>query len=494
MLSAKRIILTAVIMLSVTFGWHNASAAGIDPVRDAAATISGQDMLYVIGELASPVYEGRLTGQRGQIMAAEFIAGKFAKMGLIPLGDDGGYFQYFHVPTNVITSEPELKLILGDRTISYEIGEQYLFRGYTGSGYVTAPVCFAGYGITDEYLGYDDYAGIDASGKWVFCLRGWHPAFPEASFDWAYTGWKARNAVAHGAAGLLLVSAGSGGSVDIPIGSYLYGLPADEMHANFPMVHVGMDFAKDLFGHFGWYLPGIIEALDKGQPNAFDFPPDIQVQVAVEADFKPNATTANVIAFLPGSDPELASHAVVVCAHHDHVGHQDGVIFPGANDNASGVSALIAIAGVASRFAQPSRSIIFISFAGEEMGLLGSRHFVEHPTWPLDNIDYVINMDMLGQGSTLLVWGGTDFPRMRALFGRLGGEYGIEIENLPAYPVSDHGPFVDHGIEGVMLLAGGEREHDTAHKPYVYNPVIIDVDLLESIVRMTFVAIYELAG
>ena len=81
------------------------------------------------------------------------------------------------------------------------------FRGYTGSGDVTAPICFAGYGITDEDLGYDDYSGIDPTGKWVLCLRGWHPAFPDTTFDWSYTGWKARNARDRGAVGLLLVSA-----------------------------------------------------------------------------------------------------------------------------------------------------------------------------------------------------------------------------------------------------------------------------------------------
>lgn len=496
MLSSFRFLIAFFLLMFVSINVASPSKANpaSNSTLETGSAISGEWMHSIISELASPEYEGRLTGQPGQIKAAEYIAGYFADIDLLPLGDDDGYFQYFTAPTNVIKSNPLVELQLGRETISYEIGEQYLFRGYTGSGDVTAPICFAGYGITDEDLGYDDYSGIDPAGKWVLCLRGWHPAYPDATFNWSYTGWKARNAHDRGAVGLLLMSAYPDGTMDNPICSYLYGLPPEEMYADFPMVHVGMDFTMDLFNSFGWYLPSIIGMMKEGEPQSFDFPSRAQAHVKVEADFEPDARTVNVIGYIPGTDPEFASHAVIVCAHHDHVGYQDDVMFPGSNDNAGGTAALVAIARAMQKSGvRPGRSVVFISFAGEEMGLLGSKYFVENPTWPIENIDYVINLDMIGQGTELMFWGGTDFPRMKKVFTSLCDEYGIEIEHLPPYPVSDHGPFVEKGIKAAMLLMGGEREYDLMHKPYVYEPEMIDVELLEKIARITYLAVCELA-
>ncbi len=495
MRQVSRLLLTGIFVAATCTGWVNSSDAMPDSLLQAAETITAGEMMYTIGVLASGECAGRLTGQPGQIKAAEFVAGEFSGIGLAPYGDAGGYFQYFQTPTNIIDETPIIELMLGDDVISYHLGEQCLFRGFTGSGDVTAPICFAGYGITDEYIDYDDYTGIDATGKWVLCLRGWHRAFPDSTFDWAYTGYKARNARSHGAVGLLLVGAGADGIVEVPIGSYLYGLPADEMHADFPMLHVGMDFVNDLFGHQGWYLPGIVSKVDSGVPQGFDFPSDVKAHVKVKATFDADAPTANVIGLLPGTDAKLASRAVIVCAHHDHVGYQDGVIFPGPDDNASGTAALIAIAEAAECcYPQPSRTIIFISFSGEEMGLLGSKYFVDNPLWPLDDIDYVINLDMIGEGEKLSVWGGTDFPKMKKLFAALGEEYGMEIENMPPYPVSDHGPFVEHGIEAVMLLGSGGREDDLIHRPCVYSPDMINREFLEKTARIAFVAAMNLAG
>jgi len=488
-------VISLVLLISL-LGWIQPSYSASGPIMQAAETISGTEMRTYIGPLASEEFQGRLTGQPGQMKAAELVAQAFAEFGLIPLGDDRGFFQHFTTPTNVVTGEPIVELLLDGNVISYQIGEQYLFRGETGSGDVTAPICFVGYGITDEKLKYDDYSGIDATGKWALSLRGWHPAFPESSFDWAKTGYKVRNAYKHGAVGLILVGARANGTVETPTASCLYGLPVEEMHPDFPMVHVGKDFALDLFGSCGWYLPGIVEMINKGKPQPFDFPAGIKAHVKVEADFKPDAVTANVIGFLPGADPELAKHAVVVCAHHDHVGYQPGIMFPGADDNASGTVALLAIARAASRCAEhPARSLVFISFTGEEEGLLGSQYFVDNPAWPLKNIDYVINLDMIGQGTTINLWGGKAFPDLLKLFDKLAGEYDIKVEAFPAYPVSDHGPFVDKGIEGVMLIGGGEKEYPSlAHHPYVYKPEMINTKFLEAVARIAFRAAFELAG
>jgi hypothetical protein len=477
MLSSSRYALAIFLLLfvSINLAITPSPIPAAESYTDTGGPISRKLMMSIIDELASPEYEGRLTGQPGQIKAAEYIAGYFADSGLKPLGDKGGYFQYFTTPTNVIEADPQVELLIGDEAISYEIGEGYLFRGYTGSGDVTAPICFAGYGITDEYLGYDDYSGIDPTGKWVFCLRGWHPEYPDTTFDWSYTGWKARNAYERGAAGLLLATVHLNGTMGVPIGSYLYGLPVEEMYPDFPMVHLGRDFLMDLFDSQGWYLPSIMGMMKKGEPQGFDFPDNIQAHVQVEADFEAEARTVNVIGYIPGSDPGLASHAVIICGHHDHVGYQDTVMFPGSNDNASGTAALIAIAKAMQKSGvAPARSILFISFAGE-------------------NIDYVINLDMIAQGTELMLWGGTDFIKSKMVFHKLCDEYEMPVKDLPPYPVSDHGPFVEQGIEAVMLLVGGKREYDMAHKPHEYKPELIDIDLLEKIATITLKAAEELA-
>jgi hypothetical protein len=388
---------TLALLLLAACGHHGASrAASSEPLFDPARARAE------VGWLADPARTGRGVGTSGGREAAAWIADRFREAGLAP-AFDGGYLQPFEAPYRATLGERNALAIGGQ---SPALSKDWLPFGFSDDGEVEGEVVFAGYGITAPDLGYDDYAGLDVKGKIVLAAQDFPRESDQASpfrdprhyrfSEWRY---KAINARDHGAAALLGVRDvwGHPGADELAPWrgqvSSRAGIVAARITAA-ALAHAGVDVRA-----LG--APGEAD----GRPHSRALGVRARLATAVVHE---RAETANVVAILPGRDPALAGECVVVGAHHDHLGfggdaslapEQAGTIHPGADDNASGVAALLAIARAFAADGAARRTVLFAAFGAEELGLLGSAQLVKSPParCPVERMQLMVNLDMVGR-------------------------------------------------------------------------------------------------
>lgn len=340
------------------------------------------------------------------LRAAEYIAQRFREAGVTPHGVDGTYFQPYVIKQPVLGEGNALSIVRGEASRPFAVEEDWNPFSVCPATEVEAPVVFAGYGITAKRRQWDDYAGIDVKGKVVLIFRknpGWREQ-QHASFR-----RKLQVAAEQGAAALLLCNnpetTKAAGRDQIGHWSGAIGLPRGS--AVIPYAFVSQEIAASLMGVEIDELASIEASLRAGGPQSRELDA-VRVRLRTVISTTSEANTRNVVGLLPGRDPELAEEVVVLGAHFDHVGlgqygslggrSAAGTIHNGADDNGSGSVSLMELAawfGVPAN--RPRRSLLFIAFSGEERGLLGSRHYVEDPTVPLDDIVAMLNMDMVGR-------------------------------------------------------------------------------------------------
>ncbi len=375
--------------------------------------------------LASDGLEGRGNGTDGLERAAEYIARRFREAGLEPAGTDGTFFQPFNVVTGVQTLPGQaLKLRVGGEEAGYEAGTDYYPVSFTDDGRTTPeetlPVVFAGYGISAPTINYDDYAAIDVAGKAVLVFSHEpQETDPQSPFDGraltrhATLSHKAMAARSRGARLLLIL--GDPSHEDDAAGLKRWNREAQAEQYGIRVLRLSAAAVASPIA--GLDLSAVARAVDA------DLKPRSQLLQGVTVRYtermrKVQRTVRNVVGRLPGHDPSRRDEGIVLGAHYDHLGHgarfslQDnaaGEIHNGADDNASGTAALIEVARAAAtdrtRFA---RSLIFAAFAGEEIGLLGSSYYVEHPVIALDRTIAMINLDMIGRPGGRILVGGLD--------------------------------------------------------------------------------------
>jgi hypothetical protein len=327
---------------------------------------------------------------------------------------EGDFFQEFDITTGVdLGQNNRLDITTPQGSTNLDLAADFIPLYYSPDAEVSGDVVFAGYGITAPQQGWDDYAELDVTGKIVFCLSG-EPREddPESPFDGArptiYSGlrWKASNAGAHGASALLIgtdASDAEGGGVEA-LGGFKRATGIGE--SGIPVIRVNQKAADLLWSTMGAPLPVYQSEMDRHM-SSFGAPlPGIGVSLAVELA-RENVTTWNVAARLPGCDPALREEWVIVGAHYDHLGWgiegslyegPEPQIHNGADDNASGVAGVLELARLFIESPHPpARSILFVCFSAEELGLLGSKAYVENPLVPLDDTLAMINMDMIGR-------------------------------------------------------------------------------------------------
>ncbi len=428
--------------------------------------------------LASDEFEGRGTGQEGIDKAADYIATEFAEMGVLPGGDDGAYFQNFTLNLSKrIAAGTRLRIGLkGESPIqTAKLHDQYTAFPFSASEAFEGEVVFAGYGIICEEENYNDYAGLDVAGKVVLVLRR-APRFAEFSrTDMAFR-TKASRANGRDAAALLIVNptfdedgdtlfdfgdSGLGGAGGF--GSQSYGLP---------MLHIRRDLAEQLLRAGG--LPDLA-TLEK-QIDETERPrsaPLEGVSVRGQVKIEPVASPArNVIGVIPGTGPN-ADEFIVLGAHYDHLGivrkgeedfDAEKHIWNGADDNASGTSLVMTVAEAFARGRAPNRSLLLILFTGEERGLLGSRHYVDHPTVDLKRVVAMLNFDMVGRlkKDTLEV-GGMRTGGFEPLVRRLAETHGLKVKDGGGgRGPSDHTSFYNKNIPVMFFFTGLHRQY---HQP-----------------------------
>jgi hypothetical protein len=373
----------------------------------APPPISSQNYLADVTYLASPALKGRYTGSPELEIAASYIANQFKSFGIKP-ADGKDYLQPFNVTINArIGPDNQFRVESGGKKTQLAQGRDYVPISFSSSGKLSTDVVFAGYGITAADLHYDDYAGIDVRDKIVMILRHEPQEFDDKSvFGGKETtahsvfAMKASNAKQHGARGVILVN----DMVAHPTETdklIEFGRATGPTDSGVLFVQVKFADAAAWIKAEGRDLKEIETGIDKDlQPRSFTF---THLKVELDLDIRHDSKTVhNVAAYLPGQTNEY----VVVGAHYDHLGLGDehslapsqiGKIHPGADDNASGTAGVIELARWFAQQPQQKRGILFLTFAGEEEGLLGSQYYVNHPILPLENAVAMINMDMIGR-------------------------------------------------------------------------------------------------
>src|SRR5262245_1763569 len=347
--------------------------------------------------------EGRGSGTSGGDRAAAHVVDVFKAAGLTPAGEGGTYFQTLSVPTGVRLGTPNTLAILGPRGRAFALGRDFTPLSVSADGSATGDVLFAGYGIPAPELGYDDYAGIDARGKVVVVFarepRSRDPASPfQRSSAHHYSGreHKLINARQHGAAAVLVASHPAAEDPPMP------ALGAQGQSLGIVAAAVNRATAETLLAPMGKKLAELAEAIDSAMaPRSAPVP---GVKAALEVTVvRERGATRNVVGLLPGRDPALREQAIVIGAHYDHLGRggdtsaapdQHGQIHHGADDNASGVAVMIAVARAFAAAGGAPRTLVFAAFSGEELGLLGAADYIRRPPVPMDRTVLMVNADM----------------------------------------------------------------------------------------------------
>lgn len=447
-------------------------SAGADaPHADPAFHV---DMKKSVEYLASDQLEGRMVGTPGLELAADYIAGNFKNLGLQTLPGLEGYFQPFKMVTRTDPDPEKSAVVIGDQAL--KLGKDFIPLRASAEARVEASAVFAGYGVTDRARHYDDYANIDVKGKIVLVMR-FEPQDRQGKSKLAGDDWsvdatieqKVRNAIEHKAAGILLVNA--------PLHHDDEGLipfsRRDVLASSVPLIQITSSAADELLQHAGRPDLKTLEfQIDEApQPASLELK-NVSVRMSVGIR-RTEKQVKNVVGLLPGKG-EHADEYVVIGAHYDHLGLGGANsltpwihgIHHGADDNASGTSAMMELADRFAHLGPQPRSLIFIAFTGEEEGLFGSSYFVGHSPVPLDKIVAMVNLDMVGRirNDQLLIGGeGTaaDFPKFveaadKGLPLRLGefGKGGIGP--------SDHTSFALKKIPVLFFFSGMHLDY---HRP-----------------------------
>ncbi|HXP87884.1 MAG TPA: M28 family peptidase [Bryobacteraceae bacterium] len=441
-----------------------------------AADVNPQSYLDNVKYLASPELKGRATGSPELEKAAQYIAGKFQSFGLKPVSGKS-YLQPFTVTTNAhLGSGNSLTIEENGQKSELKPATDYVAYSFSSSGKFSAPVVFAGYGITAADYHYDDYEGLDARGKIVLILRHEPQEFDEHSVfegkeltQHSAFAMKAANAKMHGARGVILINdvyahpessdqLGKFGEVTGPTDSGVFFVQVKEADAESWLRAEGHD------------LKEIVTGIDKDlKPRSFALTKlTVDMSVDIQHDQR---TVHNVAAYLPGKTSEY----IIIGAHYDHLGLGDehslapsqmGTIHPGADDNASGSSGVIELARWFAHQPKPKRGILFMTFAGEELGLLGSGYYTAHPLLPLQDAVAMLNMDMIGRiraGKVYVNATGTG-STFDALIKAVQPPPSLHIdlsENI-GYGGSDHLSFSNKSVPVLFFFSG---LHGDYHKP-----------------------------
>ncbi len=442
-----------------------------------AADINPDAYLAHVRYLASDQLKGRATGSPELEQAAKYISDQFASFGVKPVPGHG-YLQEFSASIGArLDGANRLQSTVNGKTQTLTLKQGFIPFSFSSSGRgAAAPVVFAGYGITAADYHYDDYAGIDVTDKYVLILRH-EPQEDDASSVFggkettqhATFANKAVNAKMHGARGVILINDtfNHPGERDALMN---FGAATGPNDAGIFFVQISAATAEAWLKQNGRDLATIARTIDRDlQPQSFALN-NVTASVDVHIVHESKAVH-NVAAYIPGKTDEY----VIVGAHYDHLGLGDehslapsqiGQIHHGADDNASGTAGVLELARWFAKQPQQQRGILFLTFAGEELGLLGSAYYTKEPLLPLAKAVAMLNMDMIGRirdgkvyvngtstGSTLdaVVAGVVAPPSLK-----------IDLSESVGYGGSDHISFAAKQVPVVFFFSG---LHGDYHKP-----------------------------
>lgn len=439
--------------------------------EEKTAGLNKEELSAHLQYLASDELQGRRTASPGGQMAADYIAEQFKSIGLLPAPGMDGYFQ--HIPFVRVKPASSGEINLDD--VRYLVGDDFVqIRG--GQAGIQGEAVFVGQGWVDEAQGYNDYEGLDVDGKVVIAL----PGTPDDTQPFqAFRATKQKRQIAKEKGAIAIIELYR---LRMPWRFVKRFLNSDRLEVGEPE-----EYTDELL-HF-WLK-------EKDDAQLALKPGDV-LPVSLTTDGLKIETTeaVNVVGLVPGTDDSLKNEVVVLSAHYDHVGvgKQGGgafteadSIFNGARDNAIGVVSLIAAAKELTAN-PPARTVLFLAFTGEEMGMLGSKYYVEHPVLPLEQTVYNLNNDGAGYNATsyfsMIGWGRTNAD---TLFAEAAKATGLKISKNPAenqnlFERSDNISFAQKGIPAVTFSPGFLEMDEEIMKYYhqvTDNPDTLDYDYL----------------
>lgn len=430
--------------------------------------ITVEELRMHIEYLSSDTLQGRYPGTEGDRMAASYIRDRLVEYGLEPLADDG--LQKFSLVTGISTGDNNYLEIDGSEVI---IGTDYTPMPFSGNGELLAGVVFCGYGfsIDNNNLQWDDYAGIDVTGKWALMLRG-DPEPDDPSSPFATPGtdrFKSWHAAEKGAAGVILVSGEKFDESD-----ELSEIRIHQGKVDVPVIQVTRPTANLILAPGGSTLEVLEESLRKNMsPESFNT--NISVSAITDLNMD-ESQTMNVIASIKGNDPLLRNEYIIIGAHYDHLGtggegsgsRRPGLsdYHPGADDNASGVAAMLEIAGrLSAESNNLRRSYLLVAFGAEEKGLLGSRYLADNPVVDPGSLKTMINLDMIGRKNddkTLHIGGVGTSTEGEGLVRKVAAGYDFNtVLSMEGYGPSDHASFYARDIPVFFLTTGAHPDYHT---------------------------------
>ena len=505
-------------------------------VEKGLRTINADAIKAQIGFLASDWTEGREAGEKGEYLAADYIASMLQLYGVKPGGDylrgeelkntlltvGRSYFQNFVILRTLPDDDQTLELISrsGDAvsTTSFSKNVDFSLRPTYRSVEINAPVVFAGYGFKNDKIIYNDFGKIDIKGKFILKIAG-YPAFAEKKLSPTEINSSTLAAESYaremGATGILEFDPASSivgkpdlkefmnlsPSEQIPDRSkpaVRYSLPGRSLPDEFVRITISAKAANEILKGSRIVIDDYIKRADSGQQVV------IPSLTGKSVCFRSEATTTqivvrNIIGVIEGNNSD---QVIVVGAHYDHVGIKNGYIYNGADDNASGtVGALTVARAVMATGQKPEKTIIIALWSAEEKGLLGSLYYVRNLSYPLKNLRMNLNMDMISRYISddnkkgVEMTYSKSFPNFRSITEANIKNYGIDLvvnyqpTEIPPQG-SDHISFAQAGVP-IMRFKPGHREE--YHKPFD-EAGTLDWDIMEKIIRISFANIWELAN
>jgi len=495
--------------------------------QTGADAVSARRLRADLEFLCSNALEGRASLSRSADVAALYIAAEFQRAGLKPAAGNT-FLQQFPLVAYA-PDPPGARLTLRRHGKTAELHRGTDFRGgFWRAMTINAPVVFVGYGITAPEYEYDDYSGVDARGK-IALIFDHEPQETDAHSIFNGTGHtryatarvKVENARRHGAVAALLASeplrkhpgffdSAPGQGQPLRASAPRQAIEEDSI----PLFQVNDRTVAELIKSSGKTPADLQSAIDRNLKPA-SMPLGIEMELTTAPANVRRGLSANVVGLLEGSDPDLAGETVLITAHYDHLGVQNGRIYPGANDNASGTVGVMELARLfAADSARPRRSVLLIVFGSEEEGLLGSYYYVEHPLRPLETTRAVLNLDMIARdeahipqsrgvleipadtSNEINLVGAFYSPELREAIVNANRKTGLELSDkfdrdhdLNTLFRCDHFPFLLHDVPAVWLFGGfhpGYHEpSDTVEK--------LNFPKMEKVVRLTYEAARSIA-
>lgn len=455
-----------------------------------------------ITELSSPRFRGRQTGTDEDSESAMFVANRFAALRLhrtlapapqsatnpLPQRE---WKQAAPVTVKTVHENPILRLSLTQDHPPLSLGDKFLPILDSPSADIQSSIVFVGYGLSDPAQGYDDYAEVDVKNKIVLFLRG----KPEKYAGAATHADKERIAKGKGASAYLTATGPILSPYELRRG--VTGKPG--------AFYSGTDAAQQLPG--AWIstetAEAIIQSGTQGKAHLRNLQEDmartgssrsVMTEVTAHMKWESRSSTGslyNVASIIRGSSPR-ADEAVVIGAHRDHFGQQAGLLFAGADDNASGTAVILEVARIlAEAPAAPRRSVLFLSFSGEEQGLLGSRLYTTQPIVPLQKTAAMINVDHAGTGNGRLTVGVTGIDKSVAMTAGETAGLADVLDLYGFFPGGDHVPFKEAGVPTVTAVSGGVHPH--FHQP-TDTADTIDPEILQTVARYVLSLAWQLAN